>query len=281
MNWNIANTSWKRTRAAMGVCQRFVSTLALMLAGCSTLTGPGGASKSGQAIRLPAIEVCRSSAEVRIDGQVCIDQGILEYLAVATGGKEYESLFSLACRPSHLQAAMLIAGCQVGEVDPDARGDFAGAPNPTTDPAADLPPPGAPQVASPSKDYWTSRKGEPTRVVLDVEIRQGDGAWKRQSIESFLVDRRAGKNPGRMIWAFTGSFFATDETSRREFFAADAEKSLIALWYDPTCLLNLTQDVGNPYRGDASGLEVNKAELPPKGTPVRLIVRKAPAYKGD
>lgn len=277
MNRNITNTSWKRTRAAMSVCGRFVTTLALLTAGCSTSSGP----KAGQAVRLPGIEVNPSLAEVRIDGQVCIEQGILEYLAVATGGKEYESIFGLNCRPSHLQAAMLIAGYEVGEVDSNVRGDFADGRDPTTDPAANLPPPGAPQVTSPSKSYWTSRMGEPTQVTIDVEVRQADGTWKQRPIESFLVDRRTGKAPGRMVWAFTGSFFATDETSRREFFVADAEKSLIALWYDPTCLLNLTQDVGNPYRGDASGLQVNKTELPPRGTPIRLVVRKAPAHKGD
>jgi len=194
---------------------------------------------------------------------------------VADGGKEYESVLSLGCRPSHLQVAMLIAGYQAGEVNPQARGDFAGGRDPTTDPAANPLPAGAPQVTGPPGDYWASRAGEPTRVTVDVEIRQADGTWKPQPLEGLLVDRRTGRSPPRLTWAFTGSFFTLDETTRREYFVAEAEKSIIALWYDPTALLNLVDDIGNPYRGDSQGLQVNRATLPPKGTPVRLVLRKA------
>ncbi|HOW73722.1 MAG TPA: YdjY domain-containing protein [Phycisphaerae bacterium] len=258
-----------------------LASLAVLLTSCSKPGAPASGPAAGQTVRLPAIVVNPSSAELQIDGQVCLEQGILEYLAVATGGKEYESLFSLACQPSHLQSAMLIAGYDIGEVDSDVRGDFAGGRNPASDPAANARPAGAPQVTAPGKDYWTSRTGQAARVTIGVEVRQADGTWKPRPIESFLTDRRTGKPPGRMVWAFTGSFFAKDETTKREYFTADAEKSLIALWYDPTCLLNLTQDVGNPYRGDASGLEVSKADLPAKGTPIRLVLRKAPADRGN
>lgn len=280
MNRIRTSTNWTRPLSGHGMRRLPVAVGLLMLVGCSTPNRPSRESIAEQTVRLPGIVVNPSSAEVRIDGQVCIEQGILEYLAVASGGKEYESMFSLACRPSHLQSAMLIAGYEVGEVDSGVRGDFAGGRDPTQDPAANPRPAGTPPVTVPGKDYWASRKATPSQMTVDVEVRQPDGTWNQRPIESLLIDRQTGKAPGRMVWAFTGSFFAKDETTKREYFTADAEKSLIALWYDPTCLLNLTQDVGNPYRGDASGLEVSKTVLPPKGTPVRLVLRKAPAGTG-
>lgn len=39
---------------------------------------------------------------------------------------------------------------------------------------------------------------------------------------------------------------------------------------------NVGGEYGNPYRGDNQGFEVNKAATPPKGAPVRLILRRAP-----
>jgi len=109
-----------------------------------------------------------------------------------------------------------------------------------------------------------------------VEVRRPDGTWQRRNVESFLVDRGHKRSPAPLAWAFTGSFFARDETSKSEVFIADVERSLIALWYDPTALLNLVRDVGNPYRGESNGLEVNRGGVPPIGTPIRLILRAVP-----
>ncbi len=279
------------SRATIGV----FGALAVLIAGCAQPPGPKAAPPAGgtppaaakqdvpqeqpvlaaeRKIELPGIVVDLRSGEVRIDGEVCIEQGILEYIAVGDGGKAYESLFALACRASHLHAAMLIAGYQAGAVSPELRGDFAPNAPATTNPAAHIRPEGAPRVTAPPPGQPDTAAREPTRAVVDVEVRQADGTWQRRPIESFLIDRRTNQPPARLEWAFTGSFFHRDPDTQREYFVADAEKSLVALWYDPTCLLNLTQDVGNPYRGDASGLQVDKDRLPPKGTPIRLILRR-------
>ncbi|MGB2987323.1 MAG: YdjY domain-containing protein, partial [Phycisphaerae bacterium] len=234
-----------------------------LLSGCAA---PGGVGKAA----LPGIVVEQRSQTLQVEGKVCIEEGILEYLAVAEGGKEYESVFALDCRPSHLQAAMLIAGYEAGEVAPELRGDLS----PQADPAANPPPEGAPQVTRPSEEYFAKAAAEPTRVTIDVDVRQSDATWQRRPIEHFLIDRSTGRLPPRLTWAFTGSFFYRDEQTRLEFFVADTEKSLIALWYDPTALLNLTQDVGNPYRGDGAGFELSAANLPGKGTPIRLILHR-------
>lgn len=244
-----------------------------IIAGATVMVLPLGCAAPGKAHKamLPGIVIEEGTQTLRIEGQVCIEEGILEYLAVARGGKEYESVFALHCRPSHLQAAMLIAGYQAGEIAPELQGDFS----PQADPAANIPPEGAPQVTHPSSDYFAKAKTEPTRVTIDVEVGQADGSWQRRPIESFLIDRTTSRPPPRLTWGFSGSFFHRDEQTGMEFFVADAEKSVIALWYDPTALLNLTQDVGNPYRDAAAGLEINPETLPRKDTPVRLILQDA------
>lgn len=229
--------------------------------------------RTRQVISLPGIEVDLQSREIAVNGEVCIEQGVLEYVAVAAGGKEYESIFSLDCRPSHLHVAMLIAGYQAGELAPGLLGDYS----PEADPAANIPPEGAPQGTAPPQVYWEEAAGsQPTRVVIDVEVRTEEELWERYPVEHFLVDRRAGTHPQRLTWAFTGSFFHRDTTTGFEVFIADVEKSLVALWYDPSALLNPREDMGNPYRGDASGLEVDATTLPKRGTRVRFILRPAP-----
>jgi hypothetical protein len=203
-----------------------------------------------------------------VDGQVCIEEGILEFLAVASQGKAYESLFVLDCKPSQLQVAMLIAGWQQGALPPRVRGDFS----PGTRPTASRPA-GAPRAPRPPPQQPDAPSGEPTCVTVDVDVKLEDGSWQRRPIESLLADRRTGGSPSRLAWAFTGSFFVRDRGTGREFFAADGERSIIAMWYDPTALLNITLDVGNPYRGNASGVQIDPANSLKQGNRVRLVLR--------
>lgn len=232
-------------------------------------TEPKGKTPPGdRVVSLPGLTAHLDTREIRIDGQFCIQRGILEYLAVASGGKEYESVLRLDCRPSHLQIVALLAGYQVGELPAAMRGDFS----PQADDDTERPE-GAPTVTSPPEGYWKRETCEPTRVAAQVEVRQPDGTWRRRPIEDFLLDRRTGRPPPPLNWAFSGSFFYKAPETEAEVYVADLEKSVIALWYDPTALFNLTQDVGNPYRGESIGLEVNPEALPERGTPVRLLLR--------
>jgi hypothetical protein len=190
-----------------------------------------------------------AAGTLEVDAHVCLRRGILEYAAVAEGGKTYESLLVLPCRPSHLHTALLLAGCRPGDVGPHARGD-------------------APPATAPAEPG--------TLVRLEVSI--GSPA-EAAPIERFLIDRRTGQSPDPLRWVFTGSFFHRDQPDSPEYFIADVERSLIALWYDATALLNITRDVGNPYRGPV-GLEVNTPMLPPPETPVRLRIIPVPAEPG-
>ncbi len=197
----------------------------------------------------PHIVLDSASGTIEVDAHFCLRRGILEYAAVAEGGKTYESLLVLPCRPSHLQTAVLLAGCRPGDVAPEARGDE---------------PP-------------TSAPAEPGTIAR-LEVAIGDPA-RIVPVERFLVDRRTGRAPDPLRWVFTGSFFHRDQPGSAEYFIADVERSLIAFWYDATALFNITRDLGNPYRGPV-GLEVNTQMLPSSETPVRLRIIPMPAEPG-
>ncbi len=93
-------------------------------------------------------------------------------------------------------------------------------------------------------------------------------------VEQWLIERRTKKSPAVLPWIFTGSYFTKNVLDGRDVFMADEEQAFIALWWQPSTLINLKKDFGNPYRGGDQGFEANTNALPPKGTPIKLIFRK-------
>ncbi len=237
----------------------FLTAVVVGLGGCAATSAPREL--------FPGVTLNDRDKVVCIDGTVCIERGILEYIAVTEGGKDYESILMLNCRPSQLHAALLMAGYQAGPLAPPLRGDYR------TDSAAsgDQRPEGAPRLPEPPAGHWAGTD-EPTPVMLDLDVRQPDESWERYPIEHLLVDRRSGGAPERLTWGFTGSYFYSGSDAQTEEYMADIERSMVALWYDPSAMFNLMEDVGNPYRGETVGLEVNPDTLPARGTPVRLVI---------
>jgi hypothetical protein len=77
-----------------------------------------------------------------------------------------------------------------------------------------------------------------------------------------------------MPWIFTGSYFAKDFDGH-DVFMADQEQAFIAPWWSPSALINVGGEYGNPYRRENRGLEIDQSAVPPKGTLVKLILRKS------
>ncbi len=163
---------------------------------------------------------------IEATGKVSLTDGILEFIAVESSGRDYESLFTLECRPAALKFALLLIGCEPGESN-----------------------------------------GSP--VSIEVEW-----AGKRAPVEQLVIDRRTKTSPAALPWIFTGSYFTKSVPGGKEVFMADEEQSFIALWWQPSTLINLKKDFGNPYRGEEQGFEVNTRIVPPRGTPVKLIIRR-------
>ena len=164
------------------------------------------------------------------------DAEVLEFVAVETSGRDYESLLTLDCKPSALQTALLLIGCK-------ARGK------------------------------------EGSGLVLELEWCAETGV-RRIPIEEALRERRTGKPPRPLPWRFTGSRFVRLPGAETEVFLADAEETFIGLYGHDGLLVRLGEDFGNPYRDAEGGFGANTVRLPPKGTPVKLILRKAPEARG-
>jgi hypothetical protein len=180
------------------------------------------------------------------DGRICIAEGILEYLLVGTGGKDYESVVMMNVRPSDLHAAFLMIGAVSGGLAEEFKGDRKN----------EVPGSGKNQEAS--------------LFVIRVEwVQEGKPVLVRG--EQLMFNREGKTEGSEAIWAFTGSGFFKDEKGV-EHYAADmeGEKSIAATWYDGTALLNLAVKSNNPYRGDSFGFEVNTRKVPKKDTMVKI-----------
>ena len=64
---------------------------------------------------LPGLAIYKDRVEAT--GKVATSDGILEFVAVEPEGRDYESLFTLDCRPSALKFALLLIGCEAGETN--------------------------------------------------------------------------------------------------------------------------------------------------------------------
>lgn len=163
---------------------------------------------------------------VEATGKVAARDDILEFIAVETSGRDYESLFTLDCRPSAMKFALLLIGCEPGESN-----------------------------------------GSPVSIEVEWDS-------KRVPVEQLLIDRRTKKPPESLPWIFTGSYFGKNSVTGQDAFLADEDQAFIALWWQPSVLINLTRDFGNPYRGSDLGFAANPQLLPAKGAPIKLIIRK-------
>ena len=197
-------------------------------------------------VRMPGLVVRVKTETVEVGGNVCLNEGILEFLAVTPKGREYESVLTLNCKPSTLKTALLLIGCEEGDVSPEASG-------------LQLKPGQKP-----------GKHGD--RLRITAEWKDGD-KLRRAPADSFLWDRKAKKEAKDLPWTFTGSLFGKDFDGH-EIFLADAEGAFISLWYNPTALINLDVNAGNPYKAELGGFEINKKALPKVGTPMKIIFER-------
>jgi len=177
---------------------------------------------------------------VEAAGKVCLTDGILEFIAVEREGRDYESLFALECRPSAMQFALLLIGAE----------------------------PGAP----PHKAGPGEKPGD--RLLIEAEWAL-EGKTTRVPVHQLLIQRSNSKPLADASWIFTGSYFIKD-IAGKELFIADAEQAFISLWWNKAIPINLGADHGNPYRAEDQGFRANTKALPPVGTAIKLILRKAP-----
>ncbi len=160
--------------------------------------------------RIGAVIVDTRARTVTCKGVINMDEGAIEYLAVAPHGKTHESLLRIDVRPLHLQVALLML-----DLEPKNVLKFQG--DPTT-------PQGAP-------------------VEIKVRWRDLKGAEQEVRAEDLILEVPAKRPMPPNRWVFTGSRVV------KEGFEADLEKSLVAVYHDPAAILDnpLPGGVTNSY----------------------------------
>jgi acylphosphatase len=168
-------------------------------------------------------------------------RGAIEYLAVAEGGKEYESILILKCKPDAVYNSLIKLGLKNGEA---ARYDE-------------------------EKKQHILPKG-PT-VRLSVEWKDKSGKTKRVRAEELVRNVNTKKPMWNVGWVFTGSrkgYF--DPESDDEVLMANVTGSVISLHHgdDSTILQNPLAEAAEdnvPYR-------INDEVMPEPGTEAKLII---------
>ena len=204
------------------------------------------------------IKVDVKGKRIEIEGRFCLKDGILDYLAVASGGQEYESVVALNCKGSLIHAGLLALGA---------------APGPTQQLIDEL-------TKNPPKDRKIpERPGTALNISFEWEH---DGKSYSVPAGRTLFDRGKKKGQESGHWVFTGSYFAKDlEDETKEFYMADVDRALIAVLYTGSAVINFSHDAGNPYAGEDTGYEVNTKLVPPPGTPVNLVITPAKKHTED
>ncbi len=149
--------------------------------------------------RIGNVTLDTEARTITCTGEINMDSGSVEYLAVAPKGKTHESLLLIRVRPIHLQVALLLLDLEPKNVL-EAQGE--------------------------------RRIPEGDVVTLWVRWRNAKGDMVEVRAEELLL-----RQPGDVVlkpqnWVFTGSRVL------KEGFEADIAKSLIAIWHDPAAILD-------------------------------------------
>ncbi|MFN0128986.1 MAG: YdjY domain-containing protein [Verrucomicrobiales bacterium] len=190
--------------------------------------------------RLGTIEFDQATREIAIPAQVNMVKGLLEYAVVGEKGKLHESLLSTKARAFDLNVVLLLLNYK-----PD--------------------------------DQWFVPPARPKSLAdaqpaarLDILVRWTEGgAEKTARLDEWITDLTTKKPAAPTSWIYTGSYL-NDE----KHFAAEVDGSLVALYHDSRALIN------SPREGaDNDEQWVPAKVVPPKGTPVTVLVRPAEKSK--
>ena len=149
--------------------------------------------------RVGAVTVDVKARTVTCSGVVNMDQGVVEYVAVAPKGKLHESVFRLDVRPLHLQVALLML-----DLEPKNVLQFQG------------------ERKTPQGD----------KIILTVKWRDSKGMMQEVPVESLMMTQPKERPLERGAWVFTGSRVI------KQGFEADISRSLIAVYPDPAAIVD-------------------------------------------
>jgi hypothetical protein len=186
--------------------------------------------------------------QVVLQGEICLTRGPLEMFAVTKGTKEHESVVAVNTKAFVVHAALLELGAIPGttvKYEPK----FA----PPTGTKVDI------------WVYWMDDKGDQHKARAQDWVRD--------------VKTKKAMN---YSWVFAGSGFYTDETTKKQYYMAEAG-DFICVSNFPDAMLDLP--IESTSDNDDLLFEAFTENIPPKGTKVTLVlmpqVEKKAAAKVD
>lgn len=173
---------------------------------------------------------------------VQVGEGVwLEVFLCARNGKTHESLFVTEISPKKLHLSLILLGLQTerdqGRKGPQFLGD-------ESVPAGDS-------------------------VVIIVEWKTESGTYRRLRGERLVRNVIREQSMRETGFVFAGSMWKKTADGQGEIFTANRVKTLVALYHDPTAIL----DIPIPQGGTDIVYQPNAGLMPERGTEVRMIMR--------
>ena len=189
------------------------------------------------------LSVYPGSRRIVMEGETCVDANeALEWAVVMRGGRDYESVVMVDAAPSLVHFALVALGFEEGG-GVERQGD----PN------------------TPTGD----------KLVVHVEWEQ-DGSTITRRLEDLVWNDETEKPMCHTPFVFTGSMTIFDKQTGKSKYIADEEKIVVALYRDPSAVLNNPMETG----ADDIFYVVHKKAVPPKGTKVKVTLSAAGKKSG-
>jgi hypothetical protein len=171
---------------------------------------------------------------VVVDGQVCLQKGLLEMFACPKGTKEHESILSLNCKAEEVHAGLLAVGGT----------------------------PGTPVSFDPAYKPATGQ-------IIDVYVLWKDEAGKKQQARGQdWVRETKSQRAMTYDWVFAGSGFWKDEETGQQHYKANGG-DLVCVSNFPTAMLDLP--IESSQANTDLMFEAFTEHVPPRGTSVRVV----------
>lgn len=182
---------------------------------------------------LPHIVVDRKAGTVSLEGEVVLQDGMLELFVCAAGMRQHESVVHVKARPLNIQLALLLLGLKSGNsVSWTAEGEFLPAAGP--------------------------------EVRVFVEYAGADGKQRRVEAHEWMND--AFDQPAKpQRWVFAGSAMVEDQ------FMADLEGTVVCTSNFSSAILDLPFE--STAMNDQLVFKARKEAIPEPGTQVRVILQ--------
>ena len=179
---------------------------------------------------------------VVVDGEIALRRGQLEMFACPKGTKEHESVIAVHSKAQYVHAGLLAIGAKKGR----------------------------PVQFEPK---YMPASG--TKIDVLVLWKDEQGKKKRGRAQNWIRNGETGKQM-QYDWVFAGSGFWKDPTDGRQFYYGDAG-DFICVSNFPSATLDLP--IESSQANTSLMFEAYTERIPPRGTPIRLVLRLQPEKK--